>query len=231
MGMMIAPGLFAGDPLFGSVILLTYGEGADANTTFTDHSSVARALTANGDVQHDTGRDVHGQSILFDGTGDYISAADATDIRLDAADFCFECYAYLTSLAHTATLLSKLTAGNTGYRFFVTTGGKLTLNFLQAGALKLNVVSVNSVPQNQIVHLAVSRAGTDGHVFIDGVLEATASQLAVPTTGNNAVMGLGFDIRAGSSGLQGSLNWCRLTYGNARYTADFTPPATPLSGS
>jgi hypothetical protein len=183
------------DSLWSSVVWLTYGEGADASTSFTDHSTVARALTANGNIQNDTGQDVHGESILLDGTGDYISAADAADLRLDLASFCFEMYVYITSLAHTNTLLSKVTAGNSGYRFFVTTGGKLTLQFLAAGAVKHSVVSVNSVPTNQIVHLAVSRngfaSGSTGYVFIDGNLEANANSTAAPTTGVNVATNMG----------------------------------------
>lgn len=221
-----------GDPFWSNVILFVHGEGADASTSFIDHSLIGRALTANGNVQNDTGQDVHGESILLDGTGDYISAADAADIRLDgasgSADFCFECYAFITNLAHNNTLISKLTSGNTGYRLFVSSAGKLTLNFLAAGVVRLSVVSANSVPTNQITHLALSRASGTGRVFIDGNLEATAAQTAAPTAGNTAIMGMGWDIRSGASGFEGSFNWCRLTSGVPRYTASFTPPATPL---
>jgi hypothetical protein len=230
------------DPLFNFVVLLMYGEGSDGDTTFTDHSIYARALTAVGGVQHDTGQDVHGQSILFDGATDYITAADAVELRIitvgtstsPTADFCLEAYVYLTTRSHINTIYNKQTASGTlnDYNMYVDTNGKLVYSMYGAGGVSgsFNLISTAVVPLNQIVHVAVTRVGTLVRLFIDGVLDNSATHTG--TFGNtNAVLNIGHNGRTSGRDLEGWGNWFRFTHGAARYTATFTPPSTPLPAS
>ena len=65
---------------------LLHFNGADASTTFTDESG--KAWTASGHAQIDTAQSVFGgASGLFDGTDDYIYAADSDDWNLGTLDF------------------------------------------------------------------------------------------------------------------------------------------------
>lgn len=227
----------ATDPLWTNVILLVYGEGADAGVAFTDHSTVGRALTANGNVQHDTGQDVHGQSIMFDGTTDYISMPDAVDLRLNgstgshANDFCLECYAYITTNAHVNQLFNKQFTGTLNdYKFYVDTAGKLNFALAGAGSTVGATISAGAVPLNQAVHLAVTRNLTALRLFIDGTLDGTTTQSgAVGDTAHN--LNLGHSNRTAGEDFQGWANWFRFTKGASRYTANFTPPSTPLPTS
>jgi hypothetical protein len=226
----------ATDPFWASVILLVFGEGADANTTFTDHSTPAHVMTANGNVQHDTGQDVHGQSIMFDGTTDYITTPDATDLRLagsNTTSVCLECYAYITSNAHINQLMEKRIGGTANdYEFFVDVAGKLNYKSYGAGATRCNVISTNAVPLNTIVHLAMVRDGSTHtvYVFIDGVLEGSGND----ANGGNAAstFNLGHSGRTAGQDFQGWANWFRITRGVTRYSiAGFTPPTTPFPTS
>lgn len=230
-------GVAATDPLWANVILLVHGEGADASTSFTDHSTVGRALTANGNVQNDTGVDVHGESILFDGTTDYISMPDAVDLRLNgstashANDFCLECYASITTNAHVNQLFNKQFTGTLNdYKFYVDTAGKLNFALAGAGSTVGATISAGAVPLNQVVHLAVTRNLTALRLFIDGTLDGTTTQSgAVGDSAHN--LNLGHSNRTAGEDFQGSANWFRFTKGASRYTANFTPPTTPFPTS
>lgn len=60
-----------------TTVLLLHGDGADASTTITESSDSGHTVTANGNAQIDVAQAVFGSgSILFDGTGDYLSIPD-----------------------------------------------------------------------------------------------------------------------------------------------------------
>jgi hypothetical protein len=220
------------DPLWANVILFIYGEGADGSVVFTDHSSVGRVLTANGNAKNDTDKNVFGQSIKFDGNGDYISTPDAVDLRLTAGvtspanDFCLEGYFYITDLSHDNQLFNKQTAAGSlnDYRFYVNTDAKLVFEIYGAGAQAAGPVSSGPVHVDQVVHLAVSRQGTTVRLFINGFLDGEDTQGgAVGNAGGP--LNIGHSARVAGQDFEGWANWLRFTKGAARYTADFIPPS------
>lgn len=58
-------------------VLLIHSNAADENTDFTDSGPTGHTITAGNDAQHDIAqKKFEGSSILFDGTGDYLSLSD-----------------------------------------------------------------------------------------------------------------------------------------------------------
>jgi hypothetical protein len=71
--------------------LLLHFDGADAATYFRDHSASAHAVTSNGDAQIDVAQSKFGSvSGSFDGTGDYLTAADSSDWDFGTGAFTIE---------------------------------------------------------------------------------------------------------------------------------------------
>jgi hypothetical protein len=221
------------DPFWSFVKILVFGEGADGNQTFTDRSPVGRTLTANGDVQHDTGIDLEGQSILFDGTGDFISAADAADLSVGTSnDFCVEAYVRFATMSKIHTLANKRAATSAAeFSIYIQTSGQIDFNTFQSGNARLVASTApGAVTDGVDYHIACTREGTTGRVFVNGVLLATATQSG-SVGSNSQPFRIGRDGFSTARDFQGSLNWFRFTLGAARYTAAFTPPVTPFPTS
>jgi len=85
-----------GDANFADVSLLLHGDGTSGSTTFTDSSSNAVVVTANGNAQIDTAIKKFGTgSIQFDGTGDYLTTSTNSAFGYGAGDFTIEFFLYL----------------------------------------------------------------------------------------------------------------------------------------
>lgn len=81
------------DPSFANVVLLAGFDGVDGATSFLDESASAHALSFSGNAQLDTADKQFGSaSLLLDGTGDYVSAADSADWSFGTGPFTVECW-------------------------------------------------------------------------------------------------------------------------------------------
>lgn len=225
------------DPYWADVKLLLYGEGADGNTTFTDHSPIGRTLTPAGNVQHDTGIDVEGQSILFDGSGDYITTPITSGLSVaDSVDVTFECFvkfsAFDTGQNQTIIDTRRTGTASRGYTLIASPDGA-TLFWVAWNTNTITAVNFNgsaSFSTGVTYHIAVTREGATWRLFVDGVKIAEANETATPADASSgAVFNIG---RTGDTSfnryLKGSLNWLRVTKGVARYTGGFTVPETPF---
>ena len=79
--------------------LLIHSNTTNADTTFTDSSASSHTVTRNGDTYHSTFRKKFGTtSIIFDGTGDYLSVADHADWNFGGGAFTIDFWIYVVSL-------------------------------------------------------------------------------------------------------------------------------------
>ena len=80
-------------------VLLLHGDGADGGTTFTDSSSNNYTLTASGNTHTDTSvKKIGTASIQLDGTGDYLSLADNSNLNFANNPFTVEFWVYFNSV-------------------------------------------------------------------------------------------------------------------------------------
>jgi len=72
-------------------VLLLHGNGADESTTFTDSETTPKSVTSAGSTQIDTAQYKFATgSILFDGTGDYLTTADHSDWNMADGKFTID---------------------------------------------------------------------------------------------------------------------------------------------
>jgi hypothetical protein len=161
----------ATDPDFASVSLLLHMDGSDGSTTFTDSSSNAFTVTANGNAQIRTAQSKFGgASGLFDGTNDSVSAPSAS-APSGTEDFTIESWIRPITTPGAGTYLGICALGNTlfdnvFYLFVPSTPGQFAILWNNGGrkAQSADVVNVN-----QWHHVAITRQSNLFRTFVDGV--------------------------------------------------------------
>ena len=97
-------GLFyaSNDPFFENVSLLLFGNGTNGSTIINDNSQSPKTILSVGNSQISTAQSkFYGSSILFDGTGDWLTVSPTTDLVFDAGAFTVEFWFYANSLSAT----------------------------------------------------------------------------------------------------------------------------------
>lgn len=214
----------AGDPFFGQTVLQFGFDGANGSTTFVD--TKGRYFSAVGNAQISTAQSVSGgASVLFDGTGDYITTSESVeDFIFGTGDFTVEFWVK-TSDAN-ACLLDFYTTGQNAWQVFLTPSGQI--QWYVTSAVKTTTATVNN---NAWRHVAVVRASGILNIFIDGVVDGAGvshtTNLAYKTP--TFSIGAQVNVRNATYDFGGNLDNLRITKGVARYTADFTPPTAAFS--
>ena len=205
------------DPYFANVSLLLRGDGANGSTTILDESYSPKTVTAVGNAQISTAQSKYGgSSILFDGTGDYLTVASNAGFVFGTGDFTVELW---IRTADTAGGLVTRIAGGAGNWDLVLNVSSVYFQS-QYNATNLYNRSATTILDNNWHHLAVCRSGTSHRCFFDGV------QQGATVTDSNNYSGTG-DLRIGSDAygdFNGYIDDLRITKGVARYTSNFTPP-------
>jgi hypothetical protein len=221
-----------GDPHFASVVALLHCDGVDGSTTFTDVTG--RSWTGSGNAQIDTAQSKFGgASLLLDGTGDFISTADAAALDIGASDFTAETWVRFNAFpaaGTVATIFSKFSGTTYAWRMGV---------FNNAGTMRLlwngddnntagqavEVISNWAASLNTWYHLESDRTGGATYLFVDGnLLVSGADNITYFNNANPLRIGSG---TGASNFLNGWLDDIRLTVGVARHTSNFTPPSAP----
>lgn len=213
------------DPHWGNVFLLLDMEtGTDGSTTFIDRSSSGRTVTANGNAQVDTGLSKFGsRSAIFDGTGDYLSAADSPNIDIGTGDFTVELYANMTGQSDHQALFAFDGIGSGLYIYRIgavdpINNGKLALS----DSVTSRAIGNASMSVGSWVHIAWVRESGVHSLFIEGIKQtATWSSGGSPSGAYDPT-----EIRIGMHPLDiqpllGSVDEVRGTL-VARYSSNFT---------
>jgi hypothetical protein len=219
------------DPDFANVSLLLHMDGSNGSTTFTDSSSNALTVTANGGAQISTAQSKFGgASGLFDGSGDYLVLSSNTNFSF-SADFTVELWIRQSS-APTDTFPIAVERGNgteaAGTWGIIINNSESTkkCEFFYGGPR--TYVYIGDLAFDTWHFVAVTRSGSTLKTFIDG------DQTSSVTVSDDLTVTA--DLRIGSAGttsnyFKGNLDDLRITKGVARYTASFTPPTAAFLDS
>ena len=208
------------DPDFSSVVLLLDFAGADEATDIIDLSASAHVDTFNGNAQVDTAIQALGENtLLLDGTGDFIHFPDSADWDFGTGDFTVECHFQSSIDARTGVLFSNRFDTSTGWSIQHISGTALRL---LNGDSSLKAETWNPT-EDQMFHVAISREGTNLRMFIDGVELGTATTDSTDFSGSTSTLAVGA-LPIPAQNVAGSIGAVRITKGVARYTANFTPP-------
>jgi hypothetical protein len=166
-----------------------------------------------------------GGSAYFDGTGDTLSIPSSTPNQFGSGDFTLETWYYCTGSISTANqylFFRRTTASSIGLIFQINSS---KLNLLagdsNTSAWEVNLSSTTTLVVNNWYHLAMSRSGTTWRIFVNGVLEASATPASFTIAEETANITVGNNIDGFLS------NW-RAVKGTAVYTSNFTPPVAPV---
>lgn len=209
--------------------LMLHCDGTDESTTFTDETG--KTVTANGDAQIDTAQKVFGTaSGLFDGTGDYLSLADSADWTFGTGDFTIDMWVYCHAFDADCGFISQYADADNFWGFEFTGAGGANLYFYwRVGAANAYLVSgTHGMSLNTWHHIALVRYGNVVTIYVDGT--AIASQDHNYDLADIAsTLNIGKTRTAGY--FDGAIDELRVSKGIARWTANFTPPASAYSAT
>jgi len=201
---------------------------------FIDNSANALAITVNGNtsVQRFSpfsptaaySAATIGGSGYFDGSGDYLTLGGQTELTFGTGDFTVEVWVYRM--------------GEIGFAYDNrpngTNGAYLTLFAAASVIIYYNtteVLNAGSIPLNAWTHVAVSRSGTSLRAFVNGLQVGSTVTNSVDFLSGGAgrpiINANGFNTSV-SNGV-GYISGLRVLKGTALYTANFTPPTSPLT--
>lgn len=193
------------------------------NTAIDDKG---KTVTSNGNAQY-SGVSKYGTgSFYFDGVGDYLTIAHASDFNFGNSDFTIEFW-YMP-IAQTA--YSSIIGGDEPdqplalYHGTAVTGGVPCWAFGPSSAAwftNANSMILTSLTNGVWYHMAVVRIGDTFKAYVNGVLAATGStDSSRQSVGNIGTFTIG---KNSTYYITCYIDDLRITKGVARYTANFTP--------
>lgn len=176
------------------------------------------ALETLGNAQCSTGIKKFVESVVFDGTGDYLLSPSSSRWAIGTGDFTIEFW--LFGVGSQANFTKYLTTGLSVGDLVIdqqSTANRITIN--DNNTVILSTLSAYTAAT--WTHVAFCRSGTSLKVFLDGVVSNSTTN---STNFTQAGLSIGAAID-GSSCFNGQMEDLRIT-NYARYTGAFTPPAT-----
>ena len=211
----------------GNTVSLLHMNGADGSTAFTDAKD--KTWTPTGNAQIDTAQSKFGGAAgLFDGAGDTISTPDNDDFYLASGDWTIDFWVQFNTISSTANLVSQYQDASNWMDVWVGANGtRLYFEQLAAGTGTAYFYTDASFSANTWYHIAIMRNGDTPRIAINGVQQSVTG--AIPIAGKT-LSNLSAPLVIGAFNAKGFLNgWIdefRISKGIARWTSDFTPPAS-----
>ena len=208
---------------------------------FVDYAAANNVITKNGDAAVSEFSPFSSVTVTpasysgyFDGNGDYLSIAHNTALNLSSGDFTIEAWVLNTVNTAGATIIQKDgVSGSTYYSY--------NLSFNASGYVIFGVGSGNSTAYLQSIggttsltvntwyHIAGVKSGTTLSLYINGILNATATQTGTIVDGGKATL-VGYQTGQPTAAYwSGYISNARIVKGTALYTTTFTPSTTPLT--
>ena len=167
-------------------------------------------------------------SVHFDGTGDYLSVADHSDLDFGTGDFTIEFWAYAKTSALHDGYVGKRNIGsfnNNSWRIAYNNTYD-NINLLHADSGGDFTAAAAPAPGQSWSHYAFTRQSGTLRVFKDGVLTTSATGWTYDFSNIYDLL-IGANITSDYH-LDGYISNLRICKGHAVYTGNFTPPTREL---
>jgi len=166
---------------------------------------------------------VNGGAGYFDGNGDYLTLPANSVFALGTADSCVEMWVYSTAMTNFRTLFMGRTTVNSGDNL-AHQNNDGTINWYQSG-ITATAPAGSLVPYSWN-HLAfVVRSGLR-YIYVNGVQKIASPPSAQNVTSQNFTIGA---TTTPSEYYSGYMTSVRVVKGSSVYSANFTPPTSPLT--
>lgn len=204
----------AGNPHYAKVALQLPCSGANGSTILLDESPRPKEVTAVGATISTARGGSGGSSLLFSGSGQYVSVPNSPEYIFRLGDFTLECRAYFTDSADNRALFSMLN----NYTFYKASNGTLYL-FNGSGNSVAGNISLNAWH-----HVAYSRRNGIGYLGIDGGIAQAAAD-TIDITSDTMFIGRN---TLNSAFMLGNMDDIRIHAGVGLYVDTYTVPDSPL---
>lgn len=229
-----------------SLLLKTQYTGIVNNYTFLDKSSSTLSITRVGNVSTSNSvlptNGAGSGSAYFDGNGDYLQVPSSTNMSLSSGDFTIECWVNRTGTDSTygkyPRIINASDTWNTNSSWCLTAGhydwgwNQFGFHVYGQNANVSQMLQSTTVIQNGLwYHVAVTRQGNTFCMFVNGVLEATATWSGSMNSGTTNTARVGGLALAGGNNdfFNGYLSDLRVVKGTAVYTSNFSVPTAALT--
>lgn len=173
-------------------------------------------------------------SVLFDGTGDYLTIPNNSAFNFGSGNFTIECWVYPTTVSPADQILIALYGYSNDRRswYLGLNNANLQLRWDANGSLPLDAtITSTSSPfvANRWHHVAFVRSGNTFSGYVNGVLAVSGTSAV--TLYNNTVdpVSIGTVGPTYTDFLNGYISNVRIIKGTALYTTNFTPTTSPLT--
>ena len=208
----------------------TYIKFTAGNGTFNDPHTYIAYLFAGGESTAATAA-----SGDFDGSNDYLYLSGSTDLNL-TGDFTIEFWVYPRS--QSTSRQSIIQTGSWGSQYAVLQISNQTQGGLDKKAQLWDYDMNQSMPiiysnadieEGQWTHIAFTRSSGTIKIWINGILDKTATGLSDSIDFGHANTLIGKHDGGTAYYLNGKLSNLRIVKGTAIYTSSFRPPTEPLT--
>jgi len=168
-----------------------------------------------------------GSSLYFDGTGDYLRIVNNQSLALGTGNFTIEFWANMTTNPSNQVILDQRPDGSHGAYPAILFESKYIRWYVSSAT---RIQSTSTLTLNTWYHVAICRVSGTTTMYING--NVSGSTWADSTNYLTGAAGLVIGASTwsgGSANMNGYIDDLRITRGNARYTANFTPSITMLS--
>jgi len=213
--------------------MLLHCDGTDESTTITDSGYTGHAPSAEGDAQIDTAQSVFGTgSILFDGTGDYVSIADHADFNMSTGAVTIDFW-YRQNSGDGGLFTQRADDDNLVNLYYDDSEDTLTFTIQSGGgADEVTLTGTASISAGIWYHIAVIRgwggAGNGWALCINGTAIDTETVSATwPNIAGDFWVGAAWYRSVHPDTTTHTNGWIdefRVSKGVARWTSNFTPP-------
>ena len=167
-----------------------------------------------GNVQISTVRSKFGNSsIVFDGTGDYITTPYSPSHDITNGEFTIECWLYPTSTKDQEIFNNRVSSPTKGAGIRLLANGTIMFYFVGGS----QVISTGTYSLNTWSHFAVTRTTNTIRIFLNGVM--VGSGAVTSGTATTAALRIGV-AEDGTLGFVGYIDEYRITKGISRYSSD-----------
>jgi hypothetical protein len=227
------------DPYWSNVVSLLHFDGTNGSTTFTDQKGKAWSRFGTATITTAEKKFGSGSLDVVNANDGGIKTPDAVDWDFAAGDWTLECFIYQKTLTNHAGgqhyYFGSYLNGIQGYSPWVvySSGSGIGVSVSQTNAGWLWNTSGGTLTLNTWAHIALVRDGSNLRLFLDGAQVGTTGSItgSLFDTAGGCQIGR-MDIPSGGSLVfNGYVDDFRATKGVARYTAPFTPSASPFPNS